>query len=570
MSTTTAQIKISALEKSPHNARKTYSAEGIKELKASILAYGLLHNFVVNKKGDKYHVIDGARRLEAIQQLIKEKKLGDMQVSCEVVSEPTALEMSIAANTVREQMHPADEFEAYAALISKKVKPEDIAIRFGVSEKQVLQRLKLGQVAPDIMKAFRAGKLKLEALMAFTLTDDQKKQMAVFKSLKEWERRDHSIREKIMKQSISSGDSIAGFVGLAAYKAAGGTITKNLFGDEVYLDDSTLVNKLATDKLNIEVEKLKKEGFGWVEASIKKDHEFVWACEETPCKTKEQKANCGCYVSIGYGGKIDIERGLMKKGKKKNIVSKGSVTSEAPKKKPKEGISEALRMDLQSYRLQIAQAKIANAGQIAYDICVFKAISGVLDTERHIYGGADISFRAHYPTDQVKKDKTLALESLSMSYKALNMDWIKIKNESDRFKSFRDLNPQEKAEILAFAVSQTIEPSLSDRADKDSFMETAYSMLVGSSASRYWRPTRENYLNRITSDQIVKIGKELFGNKWIPKSVNKSFLVTQFHDIFADPKKAAEGNMELQDRIQSWLPAGMAFAEDKDRVKKAA
>ncbi len=70
---TTAQprlIAVSQLEKSPLNARRTGGKGGMDELKASILAHGLMQNLVVTDAGDgAFRVIAGGRRLEAIRSL---------------------------------------------------------------------------------------------------------------------------------------------------------------------------------------------------------------------------------------------------------------------------------------------------------------------------------------------------------------------------------------------------------------------------------------------------------------------------------------------------------------------
>src|SRR5437763_1890401 len=116
-------IAVSRLEKSPHNARRTAGMAAIEELKASLLAHGLMQNLVVTEAGDgTYRVIAGGRRLEALRALQAEAKLPqDYAVPCQVVPDEHALEMSLAENTVRLAMHPADQFEAFAALIDQDV-----------------------------------------------------------------------------------------------------------------------------------------------------------------------------------------------------------------------------------------------------------------------------------------------------------------------------------------------------------------------------------------------------------------------------------------------------------------
>jgi ParB family chromosome partitioning protein len=185
-------IAAGKLEKSPLNARRTVPKTGMEELKASLLAHGLMQNLVVTDAGNgAYRVIAGGRRLEAIRSLQSEGKLPeDYAVPCQIVSEEHALELSLAENTVRLAMHPADQFEAFAALIEKGESAADVARRFGVEESLVVKRMRLASVAPELLKAYRDDGLTLECLMAFTVTDDRRRQLKVFKSLQGWQKDD--------------------------------------------------------------------------------------------------------------------------------------------------------------------------------------------------------------------------------------------------------------------------------------------------------------------------------------------------------------------------------------------
>src|SRR5271155_1580324 len=146
-------IAVSRLTKSPLNARRTVAKIGMDELKASLLAHGLMQNLVVTDAGDgSFLVIAGGRRLEAIHTLQAEGKLPqDFAVPCQIVTEEHALEMSLAENTVRLEMHPADQYEAFAALIDQGESAAEVANRFGIEESLVLKRMKLGRVAPQLL-----------------------------------------------------------------------------------------------------------------------------------------------------------------------------------------------------------------------------------------------------------------------------------------------------------------------------------------------------------------------------------------------------------------------------------
>src|SRR3546814_265441 len=180
-------LPLDKLAKSPCNARKTAPSEAAEaELRASIAVHGLQQNLVVAPANvDGVHeVIAGGRRLAALNALQAEGKLPpDCVVPCFIRTE-NAAELSLAENIVRQAMHPADQFEAFAALIDAGESVPAIAARFGVAEKLVRQRLKLGKIAPKLLAAYRAEEMDLETLTAFTLSDSHRRQPAVWTQVK--------------------------------------------------------------------------------------------------------------------------------------------------------------------------------------------------------------------------------------------------------------------------------------------------------------------------------------------------------------------------------------------------
>ena len=75
----------------------------------------------------------------------------DHPVPCLVAADPTiAGELSLAENVVRIAMHPADQVVAFTKLADAGLSVAAIAARFGTSERLVEQRLRLGNVAPEL------------------------------------------------------------------------------------------------------------------------------------------------------------------------------------------------------------------------------------------------------------------------------------------------------------------------------------------------------------------------------------------------------------------------------------
>src|SRR5436853_4404134 len=133
-------------------------------------------------------------------------------------------------------MHPADQFEAFAALIDKGATAAEVAERFGIEESMVLKRMKLARVAPQLLQQYREDKITLECLMAFTITDDHKRQLKILKSLADWQKKNPSdIRSALTEKMVEDSSNLALLVGLHAYTAAGRSTRADLFGEEVYL-----------------------------------------------------------------------------------------------------------------------------------------------------------------------------------------------------------------------------------------------------------------------------------------------------------------------------------------------
>jgi ParB family transcriptional regulator, chromosome partitioning protein len=242
---------------SPTNVRKTPpSAAEDAELKASIRARGLKQNLVVHPAaGEKgvHAVTAGGRRLKALQELAAEGVIpADFRVPCLVEEPEAALETSLMENRIRVALSPADEFVAMAELIDRGETVEAVATRFGVSERHVRQRLRFGKLAPELLDAYRNGDISLDVVTAFTLGADHQAQLAVWHQLK-----DHSyippytVRRLLTQTAIPLDSDLGVFVGGAAYEAAGGTVTRDLFSgdDEDFMDDAALVHRLALERL---------------------------------------------------------------------------------------------------------------------------------------------------------------------------------------------------------------------------------------------------------------------------------------------------------------------------------
>lgn len=270
------------------NVRKT-PRMSIPELAASIQRVGLLQNLIVTATadGERYEVVAGGRRLAALKLLAKKRRISkECEVPCLLVADGTARTASLTENVQREAMHPADQFEAFAALVAEGRPIEDIAADFSVTPLVVQRRLKLANVSPRLLADYRAEAVSLDQLMALAITDDHAAQEAAFYDAPTWQRSPHNLRDRLTEREIDAHrHPLVRFVGLNAYEAAGGGTRRDLFAEAdsgVYLTDATLLERLAQDKLASLAAEVKAEGWAWVDATPGTTHADLQAFQRAP------------------------------------------------------------------------------------------------------------------------------------------------------------------------------------------------------------------------------------------------------------------------------------------------
>ena len=318
----TIPLSVLALQEdgNPRQTPATVAADD--ELKGSIRAHGLLENLIVRKdglNGGTPIVVAGARRYRALKALVDEGFIdADFPVPCRAIEdEGTDHEIALAENAIRVAMHPADQVEAFAVLKKQGRSVADIAVRFGTSELTVQRRLALAGVDPQIMDAYREEKIDLETVKAFASTADKGRQRQVWKAIQNhWRIGPHSVYEYLSQHRITVDVGIGAFVGVAAYEAAGGTPTRDLFADMederesgIYLEDVELVQRLAMEKLEAEAEKYRAD-WKWVEVRLQHDwHE--WQRHEHlggGRVSKKRMATAGVVLTIGHLGEVAVHR----------------------------------------------------------------------------------------------------------------------------------------------------------------------------------------------------------------------------------------------------------------------
>lgn len=552
------------------NVRKTQNKASLDELAASIKAHGLLQSLVVRKDGKKYAVVAGSRRLAALTAL---QSSGDItpafEVPCQVIEKDAdATELSLAENAVREDMHPADQFEAFRELIDKGKSLADVAAAFGITEAVVIRRLKLARVSPVILAAYRAEKLDLEQVMAFAISDDHAAQEHVYKNLRPHGRDWRTIRDALTENEISAKDKRVKFVTLKAYEKAGGSLKRDLFSDDednVFITDTSLLETLVTAKLEKAATALRKEGWKWTETRIDFDYgekskfqrlypekaplpealeterenlqteldkldadyrqseddaEYPDRAEDISKRleeiedsreanfTPEQRAITGAVVYIDYNGKAEIERGL---GKPEDMPQKTGKTSKASNTGDAEpgnfpALSAALIESMTAEKSAAIAASLKDAPALALASVVYTMALGIFG---HRFKETALKVSA--------SSQSLTLVEGSTAFKSMEEareGWGNtIPGDADALWQWCLI--QDTAvllDLLAFCAACTVNAvqGKMDKPDNDRLEHAGKLAAELKLDMKAWfTPTAENYYNRIGKPQIIAALQEV-------------------------------------------------------------
>ncbi|HKY91762.1 MAG TPA: ParB N-terminal domain-containing protein, partial [Nevskiaceae bacterium] len=263
-------IPLNKLFLSPLNQRQTVEGDDVSDLLPLIRSQGLLQRLVVVPpagKEKRFGVVAGGRRLLCLHTLARSGEIGKKaEIDCLVIPAETGIAASIAENTARKNLHPADEFLAFRALVESGTSVEDVAATFGVTPLVVQRRLKLCTVSPRLIDAWRADEVSLDQLMALAITDDTSAQEAAWFEAPDWDRQPHAIRRKLTAgEPDAATDRRVAYVGLDTYVAAGGTLRCDLFAEHGgYILDVPLLDRLVREKMEAQADALRAEGWGAV------------------------------------------------------------------------------------------------------------------------------------------------------------------------------------------------------------------------------------------------------------------------------------------------------------------
>ena len=147
----------SLLKPNPHQPRREFDEEALKELADSIREHGIIQPIIAEEAGDgTYFIIAGERRTRAARLA----GLLTVPVILKKFSEERKLEVALIENIQRENLNPIEEAEAYHQLMTMgNLSQEETAARVGKNRSTVANALRLLKLPEDIRSSLSTGQI---------------------------------------------------------------------------------------------------------------------------------------------------------------------------------------------------------------------------------------------------------------------------------------------------------------------------------------------------------------------------------------------------------------------------
>lgn len=606
-----ARFPLAKLTLSEMNPRQDVPQAEVEELAESIWTAGLIQSIagLADEQG-RCEIVAGGRRLRALQYLAEQHP--DLAETRPELANPLVMLAPDAAtarawanleNVARRDLHPADEIRAYAKMAEAGSSPSIIARAFAVTEKHVYRRLALAELPAPVLDALAANEISLSMAAAFTICNDEDHALEVLDRCRGEAWSDYQLKNALRPQSVKASDRRAAFVGLDAYKEAGGSMKGDLFAEETYLDDTALLDRLFAEKLDADAAEVAAQGWKWTKARPDLTH-YGWyerdqakieqlsriPGEVTEAQSErydelaelangdvldeegqaelaalqalmegdfsaEQKAVSGVVVYVGTRGEICTVQGLVLPEDKAEARAAGLIAGRGGDEgsdKPKSPISNALADDLRRAVTGARQHAALRDPDLLLALLAYQ-LTGKMGY-RSAFG---------IRTDDVPNFPTTGAEGYELDARLTTPasrpadPW-----GADLVKGFRAFRKKGSEHVMA-ELTRYLASLLTGGDEK---LRKMIDKEVNAHPREVWTPTAANLWTRVPGSYRLQVWRDLLDLKddhptaTTFAKMKKAEQADHLEKLFTDPAfREAHGVTDKQaERIGQWMPEGMA------------
>ena len=151
-----ADIPIDRIERNPYQPRTVFEVDQLDQLRASIVAHGVLQPVLVTETLEGYRLIAGERRVRAAQ-------LAGLTRIPAIVRQAAGreqLELALVENLQRADLNAVEEAHAYRQLVDEfGLSHDQIAVRVGRARSTVANTIRILELAQATLDAIGTGRI---------------------------------------------------------------------------------------------------------------------------------------------------------------------------------------------------------------------------------------------------------------------------------------------------------------------------------------------------------------------------------------------------------------------------
>lgn len=174
------QLDTAVIDANPMQPRHKFTDTNMDELVDSIKEHGIIQPLIVTKKGERYELIAGERRLRAAKTVGLKKVPAILRAAKEMEK----LELALIENIQRENLNPIDLANAYKMLADEfNLTQEEVAKKVGKSRPGVANTIRLLSLPEEIRLALIDGRISEGHAKFLVGLDSETKQMTLFRKI---------------------------------------------------------------------------------------------------------------------------------------------------------------------------------------------------------------------------------------------------------------------------------------------------------------------------------------------------------------------------------------------------
>ncbi len=150
------KVSPNKIDFNPFQPRTNFADGALNDLAESIKEHGIIQPLIVTKKGDRFELIAGERRLRSSKLI----GLAEVPVIVREENDQKKLEVALIENLQREDLNPMETARAYKRLIDEfNITQEEASKKVGKARSSVANALRLLTLPLEAQSALAGGKI---------------------------------------------------------------------------------------------------------------------------------------------------------------------------------------------------------------------------------------------------------------------------------------------------------------------------------------------------------------------------------------------------------------------------